>query len=223
VRSAQGGDDEPCAGAGLCKYVSTVHTSPCYCAFSPWPWTRKTSFYIGEHSIWRSSIVPGLCCVTVSYSLVPLRLPTPLPVQSRMVWGQALRQQIGDGKTHTCADRPVHAVVCALAVAGFLLLSTSRAWPGLFRPPRDGAGYVEIPLEDREGTGTYREVTPERGAHVGGLGPRISRLLLIATVCALSVRIELFRRISKATECTISSVEVTCTSQTNRRIRLTDN
>jgi hypothetical protein len=108
--------------------------------------------------------------------------------------------------------------VFSIAVAGFLLLSISRAWPGLFRSPHSGAGYVEIPLDDREETSTHREILPERSSHVFGPGPRISRLLLVASICALTVRIELFRQIYKATECTVSSVEVIYTFGHNRRI-----
>jgi hypothetical protein len=116
---------------------------------------------------------------------------------------------------HTRTDRPVHTVVFCLAVAGLLLLSVSRAWPGLFRSPQSAAGYVEIPLNDREETSTHEEILPNRGGRVAGPALPISRLLLVASICALTVRIELFRRIYKATECTISSVEVIPSFQRN--------
>lgn len=139
---------------------------------------------------------------------------------NRIWYGQATPHSIRDSKIHTCTDRPVHTVVFSLAVAGFLLLSISRAWPRLFRSPGDGAGYVEIPLDHREETGTHREIPSDGGAHIFGPGPRIPRLLLIASICALTVRIELFRRIYKATECTINSVEVIHMSQSDRRVYL---
>jgi hypothetical protein len=132
---------------------------------------------------------------------------TPTRVQSHMV--RPTNHPIDKASfAHTCTDRPVHTIVFCLAVAGFLLLSLSRAWPGLFRSPQSAAGYVEIPLNDREETSAHEEILPNQGGHVVGPGLPISRLLLVASICALTVRIELYRRIYKATECTISSVEV---------------
>ena len=125
-------------------------------------------------------------------------------------------------RTHTRTDRPVHSVICSFAAAGFLLLSISRAWPGLFRIPQSGTGYVEIPLDDREETTDLRETTPDRDVHAVGPGARLSRLLLLVSICALTVRVELFRQIYKATECTISSVEVRHNPESNGRITLTD-
>src|SRR5947209_20354374 len=85
---------------------------------------------------------------------------------------------------HTCTDRPVHTVVFCLAVAGFLLLSISKAWPRLFRSPQSAAGYVEIPLDDREETSAHGEILPNRGGHIIGPGLPISRLLLVASIFA---------------------------------------
>jgi hypothetical protein len=121
--------------------------------------------------------------------------------------------------THSRIDRPVHTVVFSIAIAGFLLLSTSRAWPGLFRSPQRGAGYVEIPLNDIGDTSSNREIPPDRGAPIVGPGPRVSRLLLVASVCALTLRIELFRQIYKATECTVRSVEVINAFAYNQRVQ----
>jgi hypothetical protein len=124
---------------------------------------------------------------------------------------------------HTCTDRPVHTVVFCLAVAGFLLLGVSKVWPGLFRPPQSAAGYVEIPLDDREETSAHGEILPNRSTRIVGPGLPIPRLLLVASICALAVRIELFRRIFNATECTISSVEVMPSSQRNHTCQPSDN
>lgn len=152
---------------------------------------------------------------------MPLPSPTRILDRSHMVWPNhsSLDQ---NGTTQTCADRPLHAAVFACAVSGFLLLSISRTWPALFRSARGGAGYVEIALEDREETSNDDEIPPERAGRGWGPGPRISRLLLVASVCALTVRIELFRRIYQATECTASSVEVMEISPSNRGPSFTD-
>jgi hypothetical protein len=139
-----------------------------------------------------------------------------------MVWSRSAPLD-KTNRSHNYTDRPVHTVVFCIGVAGFLLVSISRAWPGLFRASQSGAGYVEIPLDDREETSTHIEILPDRRAHTVGPGARTSRLLLVASICALTVRIELFRQIYKATECSISSVEVGHPSGQSHITRLTEN
>lgn len=105
-------------------------------------------------------------------------------------------------------DWPLHTVILAFGACSFLLLSASKALPDLFSPPvfKDTA-YTAVPLDD------LTSVTPrlhERSSHPGTTfhNGRVRISVLCASVCTLSVRLELYRRISEASECTINSVEV---------------
>ena len=105
-------------------------------------------------------------------------------------------------------DRPVHTIIFALTACSFALPSFSRALPRLFQPveSRQSKGqYTALPLEDLgEPNGRLAEhprIPPQQEGKV-----RISVLAL--AICALSARVELYRRITQATECTINSVEV---------------
>ncbi|KIW83920.1 hypothetical protein Z517_03166 [Fonsecaea pedrosoi CBS 271.37] len=111
----------------------------------------------------------------------------------------------------TAFDRPVHTVILALTACSFALPSASRAVPQLFPSPdakQKQGQYTAVPLEElgEEANGRleYLETTSARHKHTGKV--RVSVLAL--AVAALSLRIEVYRRISLATECTIASVEV---------------
>ncbi|KIV77209.1 hypothetical protein PV11_09026 [Exophiala sideris] len=105
----------------------------------------------------------------------------------------------------TAHDRPIHLIVLALLAGSFALPSASKAIPGLFQSPESTKGrYTALPLE-------------ELGRANGRIGPeeadgrdnrKVKVSLLCATIAILSLRIELYRRISGAPECTIDSVEV---------------
>jgi hypothetical protein len=108
----------------------------------------------------------------------------------------------------TAFDRPIHTVVLALTACSFALPSISRALPRLFQLPEFGKSkseYTAVPLEELgEANGRLAEHSNTPPPQNGKV--RVSVLAL--AICALSVRIELYRRISLATECAISSVEV---------------
>jgi len=206
----------------LCKYASVPRVFYCSGTFLLWSWIGKTSFYIRKDGLKALSCGRKLTLLAVFYSSVPRPSLTPTRVQSLMVW--PTNPPIDEASiAHARTDRPVHTVVFCLAVAGFLLLSVSKVWPELFRTPQGAAAYVEIPLDDLEETSAHEEILPNRGTHIVGPGLPISRLLLVASICALTVRIELFRRIYKATECTVGSVEVMPSSQHNRTCQPSDN
>lgn len=105
----------------------------------------------------------------------------------------------------TVSDRPIHLVVLALLAGSFALPSASKVIPRLFQQPASNQGrYTAVPLE-------------ELGRALGRLGPeetdnrrekKVRVSILTATTAILAVRIELYRRISGAPECTIDSVEV---------------
>ncbi|KAK7890090.1 hypothetical protein LTR67_008555 [Exophiala xenobiotica] len=105
-----------------------------------------------------------------------------------------------------CAcDRPVHLIVLALLASSFALPSASKALPRLFQRPASEKGqYEALPLEELGHAIEILEPAKTNTRYDGKV--RIS--VLAAAISALSVRIELYRRISKATECTIPSVEV---------------
>ncbi|KIW23571.1 uncharacterized protein PV07_11759 [Cladophialophora immunda] len=111
----------------------------------------------------------------------------------------------------TAFDRPIHTVVLALTACSFALPSANRAIPQLF-PSSDAkqnqGQYAALPLEElgEEANGRLEDpdTNPAHHRHTGKV--RISVLAL--AVSALSLRIELYRRISLATECTIASVEM---------------
>ncbi|KIX01417.1 uncharacterized protein Z518_09143 [Rhinocladiella mackenziei CBS 650.93] len=108
----------------------------------------------------------------------------------------------------TAHDRPVHLVVLALLACSFALPSASRVLPRLFQTPDTKQGlYTALPLEDLgQATGGVEHASPSSTQPHQNGKVRIS--ILAVAVCALSLRIELYRRISNATECTIDSVEV---------------
>ncbi|OCT46929.1 capsular associated protein [Cladophialophora carrionii] len=108
----------------------------------------------------------------------------------------------------TAFDHPIHTIVLTLTACSFALPSISRALPRLFQIPESRkikSQYTAVPLEELgEANGRLAEhsnAPPQQNGKV-----RVSVLGL--AICSLSVRIELYRRISLATECTISSVEV---------------
>ena len=106
-------------------------------------------------------------------------------------------------------DRPVHTVILAFSFASFLLLSLNKTSPNLVRHRRAHSRiYNAVPLEDHEDAGTLPEAIPEQHDRRAGPGPGVARLILVTSILALTVRIELFRRILKTTECTVSTVEV---------------
>ena len=106
-------------------------------------------------------------------------------------------------------DRPVHTVILAFSFAGFLLLSLNKTSPNLLRHRRTPSRtYNAVPLEDHQDLGAAPEAISEQHDRRAGPGPGIARLMLVTSILALTVRIELFRRILKATECTVSTIEV---------------
>lgn len=111
----------------------------------------------------------------------------------------------------TAFDRPVHAIVLALTACSFALTSVCRAFPRLFDPPQlrqNKGAYTAVPLEDLgDADGRLPEHTNIASEHPRQEG-KVRLSVLVLAICALSVRIELYRRISEATQCTIGSVEV---------------
>jgi hypothetical protein len=97
--------------------------------------------------------------------------------------------------------------VIALTVCAFTLASASKAIPSLFSSPRSKAAYTAVPLDklNSDGTEPRPELSPDSLPQYNGR-VRISALALV--IAAFSARLEVYRRISQATECTISNVEV---------------
>lgn len=84
-------------------------------------------------------------------------------------------------------------------------MSASKALPKLFQPQEpEKAQYEAVPLEDLGHA--LERLEPTKLNTRRDVKVRIS--VLAAAIVALSLRIELYRRIAKATECTIDNVEV---------------
>ncbi|RMZ88416.1 hypothetical protein DV736_g4349, partial [Chaetothyriales sp. CBS 134916] len=99
-------------------------------------------------------------------------------------------------ETSIAYDRPVHIFVVALGVAAFTLVSTAKAIPALFAT--SPATHVSSSFPSAK--------TPPDDARLHNL--RICLPVLAAAVAAITARLEVYRQVSKATECTLSSVEV---------------
>jgi hypothetical protein len=111
--------------------------------------------------------------------------------------------------THT--ERPVHSLLLAFIASAFLLLSLGRAFPALFqKPSKYQAGGDSLPLDDRSSPQPRRTRSSLHARHNtrGLLSPFLSRILLVGVTCALPVRVEFYRRIANASECTTRSPEV---------------
>ncbi|KAL2406861.1 hypothetical protein ABEF93_008713 [Exophiala dermatitidis] len=108
----------------------------------------------------------------------------------------------------TAHDRPIHLLILALTACALVLPAVTKAIPRLFQPSETPLGdYTALPLDDlghADGKPDPPSSTSTRPRQSGKV--RIS--LLAAAVFALCFRIELYRRISEAPECTIDSVEV---------------
>lgn len=111
----------------------------------------------------------------------------------------------------TAYDRPIHTVVLALTACAFLLPSASRALPHLLHIPdvrlRKGE-YTALALEELgDGNGRLDDIST-KSSEQARQNRKVRVTVLSLAVFALSVRIELYRRISQASECTIQNVEV---------------
>ena len=93
----------------------------------------------------------------------------------------------------------------ALATCAFALVSVSKALPVLFGIGKFKPTYTAVPLDDLEPNRPQdRPIISAKASHGGRV-----RLTVLATACiALSLRVELYRRISKAPECARNSVEI---------------
>lgn len=135
-----------------------------------------------------------------------LQLAAIDPLRTSLVSAACLAHFFPSSTAH---DRPVHIVILALTACSFALPSASKALPNLFQPPGGKKGlYTALPLEElgqaNRGGVDHLNASSEQPQQ----GDRVRISILAAAICALSVRIELYRRISKATECTIDSVEM---------------
>lgn len=83
--------------------------------------------------------------------------------------------------------------------------SISRLVPALFQPPDSKArgGYTSLPLNDISNAEPQNTTVSDAIQREG----KVRITVLTGAVIALSLRLELYRRITKATECTIDNVE----------------
>lgn len=108
-------------------------------------------------------------------------------------------------------DRPIHAVVFLLFATGVTLIGIRRSFPNLFRLGLESnKGDTNLPLEEFPAPLLAEDISIDSyPIHNSPQAARtVPRVLLVGGVVSLVVRIELLRRILKATECTVSSFEV---------------
>jgi hypothetical protein len=109
----------------------------------------------------------------------------------------------------TGIDRPIHAIVFLCFGVGVTLISFRRSYPNFCRSKPECHQEGNLPLEELFAPASGDDVS--RGRHKRNYLAQwqtLPRLLLVGAIVSLVVRIELLRRILKAMECTVSSVEV---------------
>ena len=118
------------------------------------------------------------------------------------------------GPVLTGAERPIHTLVVAFVATAFLLLGLGRAFPSLFQPcSKEQNGGDSLTLDDRSSAQPLQPRRSRSSLHARHnpkniLSPVLSRLLLLATACALPIRVEFYRRIANAPECSTRSPAV---------------
>jgi hypothetical protein len=108
------------------------------------------------------------------------------------------------------ADRPIHAIVLLFFATGTTLIGIRRSSSSLFRSKQESPQDNSLQLDDLAAPDLVEDIpktVQENDVLAQSQRARL-RVLLGAAVVALVARIELFRRILKATECTTSSIEV---------------
>ena len=109
-------------------------------------------------------------------------------------------------------DQPIHAIVFLSFATGVTLISVWRSYPSFFGLGWDShqEEYPNLPLEELAALSSVKHISTDRRCFNNSPSAqwKTPRALLAGAVLSLVVRIELFRRILKATECTVSSFEV---------------
>jgi hypothetical protein len=109
----------------------------------------------------------------------------------------------------TRIDRPTHAVVFLSFAVGVTLISFHRSYPNFCKSNQEWHQEGNLPLEGPFAPVSGNDVSRDRHKrNYLAQWQTLPRLLLVGAIVSLVVRIELLRRILKATECTVSSVEV---------------
>ncbi len=108
-------------------------------------------------------------------------------------------------------DHPIHAIVFLCFATGGTLIGVCRQFPGLFRANHESSQEnANLPLEDLSSSLVAEDIS--KASQILHTAPSIQRIpfhaLLAGALVSIVVRIELLRRILKATECTVSSFEV---------------
>jgi hypothetical protein len=104
---------------------------------------------------------------------------------------------------------PVHTIIISFATCGFLLLALGHHCPALFKISYGEHNHTTLPLQKPK----LNTISPRSSSHLhlqngNSYTTRKSSLVLLAAVFALSLRVELYRRIQNAPQCTKYSFEV---------------
>lgn len=105
-----------------------------------------------------------------------------------------------DGLKLTAVDQPIHAIVVLSFLTGVVLITISPFLPASF------GSSPQSPHRDRNLL--LEEAAASSFVDDNSKACQTFRPLLAGAVASLALRIELFRRILGATECTTSSIEV---------------
>lgn len=107
-------------------------------------------------------------------------------------------------------ERPVHASVVVLLIAGVALLLTDKVRPLHIKSAASGQQYAPIPLSDLGDAHGSRPVSPAPAdppaaqEHRPKLGPKLQCALVAFLLCA---RIEILRQVVSGSECSTASRE----------------
>ena len=107
--------------------------------------------------------------------------------------------------------------MAACALCATVLIAAHRRLPPIdSRRPADEA-YVSVPPDDDDSKEQKSIAAAYSHAQVESFGQRWWKLLALFAAVALSIRVELYRELSHATECTIRSPEVGAAMLHDRR------
>ena len=116
---------------------------------------------------------------------------------------------LGNQRLILDVDRPVHTIVYAFALAACSFVGVVRTYPHLLRQVARDDSYQAVSKEETNDS-DEEEDTESYSTTYKPFKPFFLKIFSALALCALILRIELFRRISDATQCTTASLEVSC-------------
>ncbi|KAL9624026.1 MAG: hypothetical protein Q9160_001779 [Pyrenula sp. 1 TL-2023] len=110
-------------------------------------------------------------------------------------------------KGRLISKRPVHSLVLVFALTACALFNLERIIPGIGRLIPGGVKYDAIPLE--ENASSRQRISFDEGAReIQPLRSRSLKISLLFSSIIIATRVEIYRRVSHASECTAHNPEV---------------